>query len=263
LETVLVNIAANSRDAMPHGGAISFSAARRTIEPVEEGATELAPGSYIVISVADNGSGMDRTTLRRATEPFFTTKGIGQGTGLGLATVRGFTEQSGGRLQIESTPSVGTTVSLWLPEAQAEAPTNVGDPAKPKYEATSNRVLVVDDDVLVRETIASQLEESGFVVTATGSAEEALMLLRSGGQVDCMVTDLSMPGLDGVTLIKLARRDHPNLPAILLTGYAQDTAALAVGGAVSGTFSLLRKPVLIEELADRIASLIAAVPSKS
>ena len=262
LETVLVNIAANSRDAMRNGGTITLSAARHTIEPDGKAAGEPTAGSYIVITVADNGSGMDKATLARAAEPFFTTKGIGQGTGLGLATARGFAEQSGGHLQIESTPGIGTTVSLWLPEAQTQASANVGDPAKPKFEDTGHRVLLVDDDVLVRETIASQLEESGYVVTATGSAEEALSLLRSDGRVDCIVSDLSMPGMDGVTLIKLAHRDHPKLPAILLTGFAQDTAALAIGGAISGTFSLLRKPVLGDDLADRIASLIAAVPSR-
>ena len=120
-------------------------------------------------------------------------------------------------------------------------------------------MLLIDDDALVRETIASQLEEHGYVVTATGSAEQALSLLRAGGQVHCVVADLSMPGMDGLTLIKLVHRDHPNLPAILLTGYAQESTALAIGGAISGTFSLLRKPVLGDELADRIASLIASI----
>ena len=105
-----------------------------------------------------------------------------------------------------------------------------GKPAISDFKNTGRRVLLVDDDTLVRETVASQLEESGFVVTATGSAEQALSLLRSGGQVDCLVTDLSMPGMDGVTLIKLAHRDHPNLPAVLLTGYAQDLTGLAIGG---------------------------------
>ena len=205
---------------------------------------------------------MDHVTLTRASEPFFTTKGVGQGTGLGLATARGFAEQSGGRLQIDSTPNLGTTVSLWLPEACPEEPLSEnGKPAKSDFIHTGHRVLLVDDDTLVRETIASQLEEGGYVVTATGSAEEALSLLRSGGRVDCIVTDLSMPGMDGLTLIKLAHRVHPKLPAILLTGYAQDTTALAIGGAISATFSLLRKPVLGDELADRIASLIASIPA--
>ena len=261
LETVLVNIAANSRDAMPAGGTITFSALR-TVEPVTSGAAGLSPGAYIVIAVTDTGCGMDHVTLTRASEPFFTTKGVGQGTGLGLATARGFAEQSGGRLQIDSTPNLGTTVSLWLPEARPDEPLSEnGKPAKSDFIHTGCRVLLVDDDTLVRETIASQLEESGYVITATGSAEEALSLLRSGGRVDCIVTDLSMPGMDGLTLIKLAHRVHPNLPAVLLTGYAQDTTALAIGGAISATFSLLRKPVLGDELADRIASLIASIPA--
>ena len=258
LETVLVNVAANSRDAMPSGGRITFSAIRDTAAPAATGDMGLSPGSYIVIAVADTGCGMDQATLAHASEPFFTTKGIGRGTGLGLATARGFAEQSGGCLHIESAPNVGTTISLWLPEARSqELLIEGGKTAAPKFVDTGRHVLVVDDDTLVRETIASQLEENGFVVTATGCAEKALSLLRSGGQIDCLVTDLSMPGMDGLTLIKLTHREHPRLPAILLTGYAQDTMGLAISGATSATFSLLRKPVLGDELADRIASLIA------
>ena len=205
---------------------------------------------------------MDQAVLARASEPFFTTKGVGQGTGLGLATARGFAEQSGGRLLINSTLNVGTTVSLWLPEAPSQKPlVDSGTRTEPNFMDTGHRVLLVDDDTLVRETIASQLEEDGYLVTATGSAEDAMSLLRSGGRVDCIVTDLSMPGMDGLTLIKLAHRIHPNMPAILLTGYAQDTTALAIGGAISATFSLLRKPVQGGELADRIASLIASMPA--
>jgi PAS domain S-box-containing protein len=263
LETVLVNFAANSRDAMPTGGRITFSATRQTVEPAVMSTTELSPGSYIVIAVADNGCGMDQATLARASEPFFTTKGIGRGTGLGLATARGFAEQSGGCLHIESAPDIGTTISLWLPEARSqELLIEGGQTAEPKCMDTGRHVLLVDDDTLVRETIALQLEENGYEVTATGSADEALSLLRSGRQIDCLVTDLSMPGIEGLTLIKLAHRDLPRLPAILLTGYAQDTTGMAIGGAISGTFSLLRKPVLGDELADRIASLIASVPAR-
>jgi CheY-like chemotaxis protein len=247
---------------MPTGGRITFSATRQTVEPAVMSTTELSPGSYIVIAVADNGCGMDQATLARASEPFFTTKGIGRGTGLGLATARGFAEQSGGCLHIESAPDIGTTISLWLPEARSqELLIEGGQTAEPKCMDTGRHVLLVDDDTLVRETIALQLEENGYEVTATGSADEALSLLRSGRQIDCLVTDLSMPGIEGLTLIKLAHRDHPRLPAILLTGYAQDMTELAIGGAISGTFSLLRKPVVGDELADRIASLIASVPA--
>jgi len=262
LETVLVNIAANSRDAMPSGGRIGFSATSHKVESSGQKGIELAPGCYVVITVIDNGCGMDRATLARVTEPFFTTKGVGHGTGLGLATARGFAEQSGGLLHIESTPNIGTTVSLWLPEAKAKEATEIGESNRPDLQGIGRRVLLVDDDMLVRETLVPQLEHCGYTVTAAASAEEALSLLRSGGQLDCLVTDLSMPGMDGVSLIKVAHHDHPKLPAILLTGYVQDTAALAVGGAISGTFSLLRKPVLVDALTDRIASLIAVVPSE-
>ncbi len=259
LETVLVNLATNSRDAMPGGGTVTFCFFREVVAPGSHHVAGLRPGSYVASAVADTGVGMDHTTLSRASEPFFTTKGRGTGTGLGLAMARGFAEQSGGGLHIESVQHQGTVVTIWLPEATTDLDdVNEAGSDQPIEISAESRVLLVDDDALVRESIALQLEASGYKVVAVDSGFDALATLDAGERFDCMVTDLSMPNMDGLTLIRLAHQRRPHLPTVLLTGYATDSTGLAIGGAISGTFTLLRKPILGKELADRLASLIAA-----
>jgi CheY-like chemotaxis protein len=205
---------------------------------------------------------MDAATLARAAEPFFTTKPLGKGTGLGLAMARGFAEQSGGALAIESSPGRGTTIRLWLPIAAADAVPAV-------LPATTNgsgqgggraRVLLVDDEALVREITAEGLEATGYAVLSAGSAAEAIEFLDSGEAVDLLITDLSMPGMNGITLIREAQKRRPGLRAILLTGFATDAAELAVSGAIRGTFSLLRKPIEPAALAERAAVLLDTLP---
>ena len=263
LETILVNLATNARDAMPDGGRLLLAAAGEAVSA--HGARHragLSPGHYVRLTVADTGTGMSAATLARATEPFFTTKKPGAGTGLGLAMAKGFAEQSGGALAIESSPGRGTTVTLWLPEARAERPAGLlAAPAAPNSAgagtATAIRVLVVDDESLVRETIAAFLESENYAVSVAASGAQALARLQAGETVDALVTDLSMPGMDGLALIRAVHDRLPGLPAILLTGYADDGVALAVDGAVTGSFSLLRKPVSALHLVDRIRALLA------
>ena len=263
LETALVNLATNARDAMPDGGVLTIAAAAEKV--VAEGAVHplgLGPGSYVRLTVTDTGTGMEAGTLARATEPFFTTKPIGSGTGLGLAMVRGFVEQSGGALAIDSSPGKGTTVVLFLPAADAPAA-----PAPPQLEeevhaalrgAATTRVLLVDDEDELREILAEQLDGAGYSTLVAATGAEALALLKAGEAVDILVTDLSMPGMDGLAVIRAAQEAHPGLPAVLLTGYAGDGAAIAVGRAVTGPFTLLRKPIRLHELTDRLQALLAA-----
>ncbi len=259
LETALVNLATNARDAMLKGGTLTFAAGQETV-PAEGGVAvpTLAPGRYVRLSVIDSGAGMDRATLARVFEPFFTTKPHGQGTGLGLAMAKGFAEQSGGGLAIESAPGRGTIVTLWLPEATVPA-SDAGEFREAAgAEQGTTRVLLLDDDTLVRETLALQLEAAGHAVLAVATGTEALALLNAGEKVDILVTDLSMPDMDGLAVIRGAQERRPGLPAVLLTGYAGDGASLAISGAVSGTFSLLRKPVSAPQLLDRVAALLAS-----
>jgi signal transduction histidine kinase/ActR/RegA family two-component response regulator len=263
LETVLVNLAVNARDAMKGAGVLTLSAIEEAVA-AGNGAADarpagLRPGAYVRLSVADTGAGMDAATLARVAEPFFTTKPRGQGTGLGLAMARGFAEQSGGALHIESAPGAGTTVRLWLPVA-GDKPIAANQPLAKAAQVADTRphVLLVDDEALVRALTAEGLDAAGLDVVSVGSGAEALELLDAGEDVDLMITDLSMPGMDGVTLIKEAQHRRAGLPAILLTGFATRVAELAVGGAISGSFSLLRKPIDTSLLAERAAMLLKA-----
>jgi CheY-like chemotaxis protein len=261
LETVLVNLATNARDAMEGGGSLVLAAAPHTVAAGDSDRAGLKPARYVRITVSDTGVGMDAATLARATEPFFTTKGRREGTGLGLAMARGFAEQSGGRLVIESSPGRGATVALWLPAVEPEAQ-KTGSIPSAKVVASSRsgrrrRVLLVEDEDIVRTVVAAQLEEEGYDVVLASGAREALGLLERSPTVDALVTDLNMPGMSGLDLIRAVRGLGHAMPAILLTGNAEDGTPLALEGALTRNFSLLRKPVLGADLADRIASMTA------
>jgi signal transduction histidine kinase/ActR/RegA family two-component response regulator len=262
LETVLVNLANNARDAMQDGGTLNFIATVEVVNASPAALSDLPPGRYIRLSIADTGSGMDEATLARALEPFFTTKPQGQGTGLGLSMAKGFVEQSGGALSIESTLGQGTTIHLWLP-----ATTRMETPPAPPERSTSpredsgRRILLVDDEATVRETLAEALEDAGYAVLLASGGAEAIDILKSDAAIDVLVTDLSMPGIDGLAVIRKARTYRPDLPAILLTGYAGHGAQLAVGGSLQGAFTLVRKPVTAAQLADRIEALLAVTLS--
>ncbi len=255
LETALVNLGTNARDAMPRGGTLTLSAASEWVLPGTAHAAGLAAGPYVLISVTDTGSGMDAATLSRAIEPFFTTKPPGQGTGLGLALVKGFAEQSGGGMTIESAPGVGTTVRLWLRQARPDMVPQPLESAPARRPANASaRVFVVDDDELVRETIAAGLGGAGFSVVAAASGAEAVEMMQSAAMPDALVCDLSMPGMNGIETIKRARELLPGLPCFLLTGYAGERAALETGDA----FTLLRKPISANALSAQIEASLAA-----
>ena len=233
LETVLLNLATNARDAMPGGGTLTFRAAAETVEGGH--AAGLTPGQYVRLTVVDTGMGMDPATLARVTEPFFTTKPAGKGTGLGLSMAKGFAEQSHGALAIASNPGEGTTVTLWLPKTDLRStlPDKVSADHPQRTGSARARLLVVDDDPVVRAALAEDLDGEYCVATAASGAE-ALSVLYSGEAVDALVTDLTMPGMDGLSLIREAQTRCPGLPAVLLTGFAGDVAQLAVSGVTSG-----------------------------
>jgi CheY-like chemotaxis protein len=246
LETVLFNLAANARDAMPASGTLTFAAGTEAVPAGAAHQAGLKPGHYIRISVADTGTGVDPAVLGRILAPYLTTKRPGQGTGLGLPMAKAFADRSGGGLAIDTCPGEGTTVSLWLPVAQ------------PIEAAGQKRILVVENDPLVSETLAAVLEDAGFAVTIAPSGAEALAALRCGDQLDALVTDMSVTGIGGLGIIEEAHRGRPGLPAILLTACPSHDAELAVRGALTGTYTLLRKPVTIAHLVGRIEALLAA-----
>jgi PAS domain S-box-containing protein len=220
LEMALLNLAVNARDAMPEGGSIIFAARAETIPSADAG---LKPGSYVCLSVVDAGEGMDEATLARAGEPFFTTKGVGKGTGLGLPTVHGFAEQTGGRLVLKSRKGKGTTAELWLPVAPKSPVSAVTEekqpsPVSPRRPLT---VLVVDDDSLVLTNMGAMLEDIGHRVFEADSAREALSILRREKNINLVITDQAMPRMTGTELIATIKAERPGLPTILATGYAE------------------------------------------
>jgi signal transduction histidine kinase/CheY-like chemotaxis protein len=259
LDTVLVNLTTNARDAMPLGGILTLRAAGEIV--AEDSADPpLRAGAYVRISIEDTGVGMDPATLTRATEPFFTTKPKGRGTGLGLSMAKGFAEQSGGAFAIASAPDRGTTVTLWLPQTnEAVAAASPAAPAPAAREpAARPHVLLVDDDELVRETMIESLADSGFHILGADSAPAALAHIDRGAAVDVLVSDFSMPGMNGVDLIRAAQARRPGLAAILLTGHVGDINTAIPEGDASGRFILLRKPIRAAELAQSFALALAA-----
>ncbi len=255
LETALVNLIINARDAMPNGGSVLVRASPETVADALTHPGVLTPGDYVRLDIIDTGIGMDAATLARASEPFFTTKPVGQGTGLGLAMARGFTRQSDGGFAIASARGQGTTVTLWFPEVSGVSP----EADVPEHEeiqrttAKTARVLVVDDDALVREVMVSQLEDQGYETVQASDGLAALAWLEKGGTVDLMVTDFAMPGMNGLALIKEVRRRGNTLPALLLTGYADAAIQLAVQ---ESNTQLLRKPIRGDELVERTMALL-------
>jgi signal transduction histidine kinase len=249
LELALLNLAVNARDAMPLGGQLTIAAHRARIGTGEIAA--LGSGDYVCISVRDTGCGMEEATLRRASEPFFTTKGPGRGTGLGLSMVDGLVAQSGGAMRISSSVSVGTNVELWLPvlvapDWQAPAP---AAPLPHSVDARSLRVLVVDDDPMVAAGTAAMIEDLGYSVVEAESAARALDLLRADPNFDIVITDQVMPGMTGIELADEIRRLRPGLPVAIATGYA-DAAREASG------LPRLNKPYGQHDLAMLIAQLL-------
>jgi signal transduction histidine kinase/ActR/RegA family two-component response regulator len=224
LELAILNLVVNARDAMPDGGSLTIVAREETHAQAAKHGAQLAPGDYVRIEVIDTGMGMDESTLARAREPCFTTKGPGKGTGLGLSMVHGLAAQSGGALMVTSQINVGTKVSLYLPRSAAscegheDASVRVA-PIALSHQAT---VLLVDDDALVRTGTAEMIEDLGFVVIECESALEALSVIDARAEeIDVVITDHAMPGMSGLELIRELAARYPTMPVILASGFAE------------------------------------------
>jgi CheY-like chemotaxis protein/two-component sensor histidine kinase len=246
LEMALLNLAVNARDAMPDGGTL-----RITVTAEEVGKRNkmgLRPGGYLRLSVADTGIGMDEATLARAVEPFFSTKGVGKGTGLGLSMVHGLASQLGGALTLQSRPRLGTNVELWLPQGGTVADNAVPDQTQTLPQSSSGTVLLVDDDEAVRLSTADMLSELGYLVVEASSAEEASEQLNEGFRVDLLVTDHLMPGMTGTDLARWVRARRPNLPVLIISGYAESDG-------IEPDLPRLTKPFRKDELGASLAAL--------
>nr|WP_248803072.1 PAS domain-containing hybrid sensor histidine kinase/response regulator [Pseudomonas sp. MWU13-2100] len=258
LESALLNLVINARDAMPDGGELRIVTANSyldggdisTLEPVKA-------GDYVMIGVSDNGTGMSPLILAKAFDPFFTTKPIGQGTGLGLSMIYGFAQQSGGHVTLESEPGKGTSVRLYLPRyhaPQAEAPRPSRQPAESPLAEIDESVMVVEDDPAVRMLVLNVLDELGYTVHPAADARTALPLLESSLRIDLLVTDVGLPGMNGRQLAEVARQHRPGLKVLFMTGYAEKAAERQ--GFLEPGMDLIAKPFTLDALAIRVRDMI-------
>ncbi|KQW29691.1 two-component system sensor histidine kinase/response regulator [Rhizobium sp. Root274] len=249
VELALLNLAVNARDAMPDGGTILVKL-RETEQPAE--ADACAPGRYVVLSVVDQGTGMDPETLQKAIEPFFSTKELGKGTGLGLSMVHGLALQLNGRLKLTSEPGRGTTAELWIPVSTANViQLEQGlSSNQNSIETGPKKILLVDDDVLIAMSSADMLSDLGHEVVEVYSGKDALALIDSGTSFDLLITDYSMPGMTGAELAKAVHERVPGLPILLASGYADLPSGVEIDAA------RLAKPYTQDQMAQMLAKIL-------
>jgi signal transduction histidine kinase/CheY-like chemotaxis protein len=257
LESALLNLAINARDAMPQGGVLRIVTADRSLT-ADLPDPDMPPGNYVEFEVTDRGVGMSHDVLSRAFEPFFTTKPIGQGTGLGLSQIYGFVRQSGGFVRIESSPGEGTTVRIYLPGHERREDAGTEDPpvvarAEPASFVQSGRILVVEDQVEVLAQIVGALEEMGYAVNRASDGLAGLKALETGDRLDLLITDVGLPGLNGRQLAEAARAARADLPILFVTGYAGRSLENLQ---LAPNMEVLRKPFTLEELTARVRALL-------
>ena len=257
VENSLLNLCINSRDAVAGSGKIAITTYNQTLAQGPDLDPELAPGTYLTICVADDGTGMSAETLSKAFEPFFTTKPVGAGTGLGLSMVYGFVKQSGGQVKIHSEEGSGTRVCLQLPHYAVTAPAEVqvqqGQGMTPA--CSGETVLVVDDEPSVRMFVSETLGSLGYTVIEAADGQAGLQLLRSDTRVDVLVTDIGLPGgVDGRKMAAAGRQCRPNLPVLFMTGYARP--CVSDNQPLDAITAVLTKPFGLETLASTVDSLL-------
>ena len=272
-DQMIINLAVNARDAMPGGGTLTIRTSNAAVPaPVQHGSEVLPAGEYLLIEVADTGTGIAKETIEHIFEPFFTTKEVGAGTGLGLSTVYGIVRQTGGVIFVDSVPGEGAAFKIYLPRyvesaedakagAAAERPA-AARPAPPDEPAGDvdltgeGTVLLVEDEAAVRMFGARALRNKGYKVLEADNGEGALEVIGNASQpIDLIISDVVMPGMDGHTLIKRVRRELPDVKVILISGYAEDVAAAEIER--DPTIHFLAKPFTLKGLAGKVKELMA------
>jgi PAS domain S-box-containing protein len=256
LESAILNLCINARDAMPEGGRITIETANKWLDDRAGRARDLPPGQYLSICVTDTGTGMSPETIGRAFEPFFTTKPIGQGTGLGLSMIYGFARQSGGQVRIYSELGQGTTICIYLPRYAGDALLSEEEEAIATAEAASGQtVLVVDDEATIRHLIDEVLHEQGYTVIGAADGAAGIKVLQSGAKIELLITDVGLPnGMNGRQVADAARSLRPGLKVLFITGYAENAA---VGnGHLEPGMELLTKPFTMQGLTGKVAEMM-------
>lgn len=257
LESALLNLCINARDAMPEGGRITIETANKWLDDRAARERDLPPGQYISLCVTDTGTGMTPDVIEHAFDPFFTTKPIGQGTGLGLSMVYGFARQSGGQVRIYSELGEGTTMCLYFPrhyvgEAEAVDP---GWRGAPMASSTGQTILVVDDEPTIRMLVMEVLDERGYAVIEAKDGPTGLAALQSNARIDLLITDVGLPGgMNGRQLADAARATRPGLKILFITGYAEN--AILSSGQLAPGMQVLTKPFDVEALAGRVTEMV-------
>jgi signal transduction histidine kinase/CheY-like chemotaxis protein len=254
LETALINLVVNARDAMPDGGGITIETSNAELDRVSADHDGVASGQYVCVAVSDTGEGMSPEVMARAFDPFFTTKPIGQGTGLGLSMIYGFVRQSAGHVTLYSEPDQGTTVRIYLPRHHDVAPTEAVVTPELHTPGAKETVLVVEDEALVRMVTVEILSEAGYRVLEAGDASEAVPILNSEADVDILVTDVGLPGVNGRQLAEIARQSRPELRVLFVTGYGYN-AGLG-SDALRPGMEVLSKPFTTQSLVTRVREML-------
>jgi len=257
LESALLNLAINARDAMPDGGKLTIATSNARIEGVIADSPALSPGDYICINVTDTGAGMTAEVAARAFDPFFTTKPIGQGTGLGLSMIYGFARQSDGHVTIDSKLGRGTSVRLYLPRHHGEIAAQFASAATAaEHAATGETVLVVEDEPVVRAVIVEMLGEQGYQTLEAVDGPSGLRILRANARIDLLVTDVGLPGMNGRQLADQARETRPDLKVLFITGYAESVAIS--DGFLQPGMEMITKPFDLDNLSQRIRAMVSS-----
>ncbi len=256
LESALLNLAINARDAMPNGGKLTIATSNARLDAASADPSALSPGDYICVSVTDTGTGMSAEVAARAFDPFFTTKPIGQGTGLGLSMIHGFARQSNGHATIDSKLDRGTSVKLYLPRhhGQSSVEQAAGVQAS-QHAATGETVLVVEDEPVVRSVILEMLADQGYRTLEAADGPAGLRLLRDNKPIDLLITDVGLPGMNGRQLADQARETRPDLKILFITGYAESVAI--ADGFLQPGMEMITKPFDLDNLSRRIRAMVS------
>ncbi len=257
LENAVLNLCINGRDAMPGGGKLTIETSNKWLDERAARQQDLPVGQYVAVCVTDTGTGMSPEVIAKAFEPFYTTKPLGEGTGLGLSMIYGFARQSGGQVRVYSEIGEGTTMCLYLPRHDEDAIAEEDEGIPPRSEPIGDGqvVLVIDDEPTVRMLVAEVLTESGYAVIEAVDGPAGLRLLESNTRIDLLITDVGLPGgMNGRQVADAARVARPHLKVLFITGYAEN-AAIGRGRLDNGMF-ILTKPFQMEVLASRIREII-------